>query len=261
MGKFDSDQGDLSFDVFDMRDHKKNRDNEADCKWRCDNNYRCARYAYDASTLFCKMYEKPKDDSNHGGPAFDEFDMRDHKKNRDNQGDCKWRCDNNYRCARYEYDASTLFCKLFEKSKDGSHQTEPFDAFDMRDHPKNRDHEGDCKWRCDNNDQCARYEYDATTLICKMFEKSHVKQDDSTSGEDDKDDKVLIVKQSKSGVKHNYDDGDEDDKKSIDEDEEDDEDDEDDQAMIATQSQKGVKHNADKDEQKNSDNDAKNDKG
>merc|ERR1712187_573072 len=97
--------------------------------------------------------------------------------------------------------------------------------------------------------------------ICKMFEKSHVKQDDSTSGEDDKDAQILIDKQSKSGVKHNSDEGDEDDKKSIDEDEEDDEDDEDDQAMIATQSQKGVKHNADKDEQKNSDNDAKNDKG
>merc|ERR1712176_1671942 len=182
-------------------------------KWRCDNSDQCTRYVFDAITLVCNMFEE----SNQSAP-FDVFDMRDHKKNRDNKGDCKWRCDNNYRCARYEYDASTLFCKLFEKPKDGSHQIEPFDAFDMRDHPKNRDHEGDCKWRCDNSDQCARYEYDATTLICKMFEKSHVKQDDSSSGEDDKDDQVLIDQQPKSDVKHNSDEDDEDDKKSIDED-------------------------------------------
>merc|ERR1712187_260590 len=157
---------------------------------------------------FCKLFKKSGDDSDQRVPAFDVFDMRDHKKNRNNEGDCKWRCDNNYRCTRYEYDASTLFCKLFEKSKVDSQQSAPFDVFDMRDHPKNRDHEGDCKWRCDNNDQCARYEYDAITLICKMFEKYDLSQDDKdTSDGDDNHDQVLV----KSGSKH---DSDEDNKKS-----------------------------------------------
>jgi len=232
------------FDVFDMRDHKKNRDNEADCKWRCDNNYRCARYAYDASTLFCKLFEKSTADSGQGVPAYDVFDMRDHKKNRDNQGDCKWRCDNNYRCARYEYDASTLFCKLFEKSKDDSHQSAPFDVFDMRDHPKNRDHEGDCKWKCNNDDRCDRYEYDATTLICKMFEKYHVDQEDKdTSGEDVKDAQVLVAKKAKSGFGHN---SEKDDK------EDDDNDDK--------KSKKGFKHKSDKGDKDISDKNAEDDK-
>merc|ERR1712048_699932 len=184
------------------RDHKKNRNNEGDCNWRCNHDYRCARYEYDASTLFCKLFKKSGDDADQGVAAFDVFDMRDHKKNRNNDGDCKWRCDNNYRCARYEYDASTLFCKLFEKSKDDSQQSAPFDVFDMRDHPKNRDHEGDCKWRCDNADRCARYEFDATTLICKLFEKYPPNEDDrDTSGEE----QVLVEKKSKKGLKHETD--------------------------------------------------------
>merc|ERR1719277_1555297 len=48
----------------------------------------------------------------------------------------------------------------------------PYNVFDMRDHPKNRDHEGDCKWRCGNNSRCIRYEFDAITLTCNMFEES-----------------------------------------------------------------------------------------
>merc|ERR1712157_246598 len=185
------------------------------------------------------MYEKPKGDSNQDGLAFDEFDMRDHKKNRNNEGDCKWRCDNNYRCARYEYDASTLFCKLFEKSKDESHQSAPFDVFDMRDHPKNRDHEGDCKWRCDNADRCARYEFDATTLICKLFEKYPPNQDDKDTSSEEQ---VLVEKKSKSGFEHNS--------------EKDDKDDNDDK-----KSNKGLKHETDKDDKEISDKNAKDEKG
>merc|ERR1712003_480718 len=158
---------------FDMRDHKKNRNNEGDCKWRCDNNYRCTRYEYDASTLFCKLFEKSKDDSHQSAP-FDVFDMRDHPKNRDHEGDCKWRCDNSDRCTRYVFDAITLVCNMFEESN----QSAPFDVFDMRDHKKNRDNQGDCKWRCDNAYRCARYEFDATTLICKLFEKYPPNEDD-----------------------------------------------------------------------------------
>merc|ERR1719343_1472508 len=187
--------------------------------------------------FFCKMFEKSNYDTDKGVPPFDVFDMRDHKKNRDNEGDCKWRCDNNYRCARYEYDEKTLFCKLFEKPKDDFHQTEPFDVFDMRDHPKNRDHEGDCKWRCDNNDQCARYEYDAITLICKMFEKYDLSQDDKdTSDGDDNDDQALVTKKAKSGSKHN---SDEDNKKS----------------------KKGFKHNSARDDKDVSNKNAKDGKG
>merc|ERR1711953_1391276 len=161
----------------------------------------------DAKTFFCKMFEKTKVDTDKGVSSIDVFDMRDHKKNRDNEGDCKWRCDNNYRCARHEYDASTLFCKLFEKSKDDSHQNASFDVFDMRDHPKNRDHEGDCKWRCDVNDRCARYEYDAVTLICELFEKYHVEQDGKhTFGDDDNEDtEEKHDKTSKNGFKHDTD--------------------------------------------------------
>merc|ERR1712157_312464 len=170
-------------------------------KWRCGNNSRCIRYEFDAITLTCNMFEESKDDLSQSTP-FDVFDMRDHKKNRNNEGDCKWRCDNNYRCARYEYDASTLFCKLFEKSKDESHQSAPFDVFDMRDHPKNRDHEGDCKWRCDNADHCARYEFDATTLICKLFEKYPPNEDDKDTSSEEQ---ALVEKKSKSGFEHNSD--------------------------------------------------------
>merc|ERR1712046_502221 len=75
----------------------------------------------------------------------------------------------------------------------------------MRDHPKNREHahgEGDCKWRCDNDDRCARYEYDALTLSCKMFEKPKDdlnQENEDISGEDDTNDQGLIVSKAKSG--------------------------------------------------------------
>merc|ERR1712187_703686 len=115
----------------------------------------------------------------------------------------------------------------------------PFDVFDMRDHPKNRDHEGDCKWRCDNTDRCARYEFDATTLICKLFEKYPLNQDDKdTSGEE----QVLVEKKSKSGFEHNSEKDDKDNKKS----------------------KKGLKHETDKDDKDDkeiSDKNAKDDKG
>merc|ERR1712176_915737 len=234
---FEESKDDLSqstpFDVFDMRDHKKNRNNEGDSNWWCNPDSRCARYEYDASTLFCKLFKKSGDDANQGVAAFDVFDMRDHKKNRNNEGDCKWRCDNNYRCTRYEYDASTLFCKLFEKSKDDSHQSAPFDVFDMRDHPTNRDHEGDCKWRCDNADRCARYEFDATTLICKLFEKYPPNEDDKDTS---REEQVLVEKKSKSGFEHN---SEKDDKKS----------------------KKGLEHETDKDDKEISVKNAKDEKG
>merc|ERR1712014_17187 len=181
----------------------------------------------------CNMFEESKDDLSQSTP-FDVFDMRDHKKNRNNEGDCNWRCNHDYRCARYEYDASTLFCKLFKKSVDDANQgVAAFDVFDMRDHKKNRDHEGDCKWRCDNADRCARYEFDATTLICKLFEKYLPNQDDKdTSGEE----QVLVEKKSKSGFEHN---SEKDDKKS----------------------KKGLKHETDKDDKEIFDKNAKDDKG
>lgn len=42
----------------------------------------------------------------------------------------------------------------------------PFEVFDMRNYAHT---ERDCWWRCQNDDRCARFEYDANELLCKMF--------------------------------------------------------------------------------------------
>ena len=67
----------------------------------------------------------------------------------------------------------TLEVERTEENETLKTETSLFDVFDMHRLTTHPAEVWDCKWRCDNTDRCARYEWDAKELVCKMFEKAY----------------------------------------------------------------------------------------